>query len=356
MAFSTSNQNEYFMKNVLKLCLLISTILLATSCQVRGQANYSLVRKTIIGGEGGWDYLTVDVEGRRLFVSHGNQVEVLDIKTHKKLGTITGTPGIHGIAIVSKAGRGVTTNGRANTATLFDLKTLDKIAELPTGKNPDALLYDTFSDKVFIFNHSGGSATAIDVTSAKVTGTIELGGEGVEAGVSDGKGTIYVNLEDTHEIVAFDAKALVIKHRWSIAPGEEPTGLAYNPKTNRLFSVCHNELMMVVDSNTGEIIAKVPIGKRVDGAVFDPASKRIFSSNGEGSISVVEEISENEYRLVQTIETVRGARTITIDPKTHHVFLSTAEYGPAPAATSDNPNPRPTIVPGTFMILEYGQK
>lgn len=319
-------------------------------------SNWQLIRKTVVGGEGGWDYLTVDNDGRRLFVSHGNQVEVLDIDSHKKLGIISETYGVHGIAIVPNAGRGITTNGRTNTATVFDLKTLAKIAELPTGKNPDALLYDSYSDRVFVFNHSGGSATAIDITSAVVTGTIELGGGGVEAGVSDGKGTIYVNLEDTHEIVVFDAKTLKVKHRWPLAPGEEPTGLAYDPQTNRLFSVCHNELMVVVDSNTGEVITKLPIGKRVDGAVFDPTSRSIISSNGEGSITVVQEVSANEFKVTQTVKTEPGARTITIDPKTHHVFLSTAEYGPAPAATADNPRPRPSIVPGTFMILEYGQK
>lgn len=336
--------------------LLLALILVIPSLQTVAQGDYSLIRKTVIGGEGGWDYLAVDHEGRRLFVSHGNQVEVLDINTHEKLGTISGTMGVHGIAIVAKTGRGITTNGRTNTATVFDLKTLEKIAELPTGKNPDALLYDPYSERVFVFNHSGASATAIDIANAKVTGTVELGGSGVEAGVSDGKGTIYVNLEDTHEIVVFDAKTLAVKDRWPLAPGEEPTGLAYDPKTHRLFSVCHNELMMVLDSKSGEITTNVPIGKRVDGAVFDAASKNIFSSNGEGSITVVHEISANEFKVTQTIKTEPGARTITIDPKTHHVYLSTAQYGPPPAATKENPNPRPSIIPGTFMILEYGQQ
>ena len=174
--------------------------------------------------------------------------------------------------------------------------------------------------------------------------------------VTDEKGTIYVNLEDASEIVSFDARTLAIKNRWKINPGEEPTGLAFDPKTHRLFTVCHNELMMVLDSDNGKIITQIPIGKRVDGAVFDPSTKSIISSNGEGTITVVQEVTSNEFKVLETVKTEVGARTITYDPKTHHVFLSTAQYGAVPAATPENPNPRPSVVPGTFMILEYGRK
>ena len=319
-------------------------------------AGLQLIKKTVIGGEGGWDYLKVDSESRRLYVSHGNQVEVLNADTHEKLGTITNTQGIHGIVIVPKTGRGLTTNGRTNTATIFDLKTLAPIATVPTGKNPDAVLFDAFSNRVFVFNHSGASSTVIDIADGKVLGTVELGGDGVEAGVSDEKGTIFVNLEDTHEIVSFDARTLAIKSRISLAPGEEPTGIAYDPKTNVLFSACHNSLMIMVDAKSGKVIAQVPIGKRVDGVVFDPASKCAISSNGEGTLTVVQEISATEFKVLETVKSEVGARTIALDSKTHHVYLSTAEYGPAPAPTADNPNPRPSVVPGTFMILEYGRK
>jgi DNA-binding beta-propeller fold protein YncE len=247
----------------------------------------------------------------------------------------------------------VTTNGRSNTATIFDINTLAPVTELATGKNPDALIYDSYMDKVFVFNHSGASATVIDL-AGKVTGTVELGGEGVEAGVSDGKGIVFVNLEDTHEIVSIDAKTLAVKGRWDISPGEEPTGLAIDTKNNRLFTVCHNELMLAIDASSGKIVAQVPIGKRVDGVVFDPATNLIFSSNGEGSITIIKEVSANEYKVIDTIQSAPGARTIALDLVTHHIFVSTAQFGETPAATAENPNPRPGIVPGTFMVMEFG--
>jgi DNA-binding beta-propeller fold protein YncE len=228
--------------------------------------------------------------------------------------------------------------------------------EVPTGKNPDALLYDRFSDRVFIFNHSGGSATVVDISSGTVTGTVELGGEAVEAGASDEKGTIFVNLEDTNEIVSFDAKSLVVKNRWKISPGEEPTGMAIDVRNHLLFSVCHNALMIVVDYQNGKIVAQVPIGQRVDGVVFDPSSMLAFSSNGDGTITVVKETSPTTFNVLQTVETAVGARTITLDSKTHHVFVSSAQYGPLPAATTETPRPRPPVVPGTFMVLELGNK
>lgn len=314
-----------------------------------------LIKKTVVGGEGGWDYLSVDSENRRLYVSHATQVEVLNADTHEKMGTIPNLQGVHGVVAVAKKGRGITTNGRSNSATIFDLKTLAPIVEVPTGKNPDALLYDNFSDRVFIFNHSGGDATAVDIASGKVVGTIPLGGEAVEAGVSDEKGTIFVNLEDVNEIVSFDAKTLAVKNRWKIGRGEEPTGIAMDRETHRLFSVCHNEWMIVLDSDNGKIIAEVPIGKRVDGVVFDSSTKQAFSSNGEGSISIVQEVSANEFKSIGTVKTEVGARTIAFDSKTHHVFVSSAQYGETPAATTENPRPRPKVVPGTFMILELGK-
>jgi len=332
----------------------LALVLVGTSLNAQ-TSGYHLVKKTVIGGEGGWDYLAVDHENGKIFLSHGSQVEVLDLKTHKSLGIIKPTSGVHGIVAVPKINRGITTNGRTNTATIFNLNTLAPIVELPTGKNPDALLYDPYSDRVFVFNHSGASATAIDIANGKILGTVDLGGDGVEAGVSDGKGTIFVNLEDTHEIVSFDAKSLAIKNRWSVAPGEEPTGLAIDTSTRRLFSVCHNELMIIVDANTGKVVSKVPIGKRVDGVVFDAASKFAVTSNGEGTMTVVKEVSPTEFSVVETVATAPGARTLTIDPVTHHIFLSTAQYGETPAATADNPEPRPSIVPGTFMLLEYGK-
>jgi len=291
-----------------------------------------------------------------LYVSHSTQAEVLNVDTHEKIGAITELKGIHGVIAVPSAGRGMTTNGRSNSLTIFDLKTLKPIVELPTGKNPDALMYDPFSHRVFIFNHSDVTTTVIDIVEGKVVGTVDVGGTALEAGVSDEKGTIFVNLEDSHEIVSFDAKTLAIKNKWKIAPGEEPTGLAIDLKNHRLFTVCHNGWMMVLDSEKGNIVAQLPIGKRVDGVVFDPKLKMAISSNGEGTMTVVKEISPTEYKVVETIKTEVGARTIALDAKTHHVFVSTAQYGETPAATTENPNPRPKVVPGTFMVLEYGVK
>ncbi len=343
------------MKTLLQVQLLLILFVFCLPNNSTAQT-FHLVKKTVIGGEGGWDYLSVDHENRRIYVSHSTQVEVLNADTHEKIGLITGLQGVHGVIAVSKTGRGITTNGRSNTATIFDLKTLKPIIELPTGKNPDALLYDKFSKRVFIFNHSDVTATAIDIAEGKVVGTIDLGGTALEAGVSDENGTIFVNLEESNEIVAFDATTLVMKSKWKISPCEEPTGIAIDKKNKRLFSVCHSGVMMVIDSEKGNVIAEVPIGKRVDGVVFDPTLSMAFSSNGEGTITVVKEVSPNEFKVIETIKTEPGARTIALDSKTHHVFVSTAQYGETPQPTTEIPNPRPKVMPGTFMVLEYGKK
>lgn len=347
-----SNPKSKLIKKALIICLLT----LVAEVAIGQGSGIQLIKSTVIGGEGGWDYLSVEPNSRRLFVSHGSKVEILDVDSHQKLGEIGNLNGVHGVIAVPSKGRGITTNGRSNTATIFDLKSLAVIAEVPTGKNPDALLYDSFSDRVFIFDHTGGTSTVIDLQSAKVAGTITLGGSAAEAGVSDEKGNIYVNLEDVNEIVVIDAKSLAVKNRWKIGPGVEPTGIAMDRERHRLFSVCHNEMLIVLDSNDGKIVAQVPIGKRVDGVVYDPKTKQIISSNGEGTLTVVQQNSANEYKVAETVKTEVGARTIAWDPKTHHVFVTTAKYGPTPEPTAENPRPRPSIVPGTFMLLEFGRK
>ncbi len=341
------------MKNT---CSLISGMLLLIAVTASAQSEFHLIKKSVVGGEGGWDYLSVDEQNKKIYVSHSTQVEVLNADSHEKIGAVSNLQGVHGVLSVPKSGRGITTNGRSNSATIFDLNTLKPIVELPTGKNPDALLYDNFSDRVFIFNHSDVTVTVVDIAAGKVTGTVDVGGTALEAGASDEHGTIFVNLEDSHEIVSFDAKTLAVKSKWKIAPGEEPTGLAIDRKNHRLFAVCHNGLMMVIDSEKGNVVAQVPIGKRVDGVVFDQELKMAISSNGEGTLTVVKEVSPNEFKVVETVKTEVGARTIALDPKTHHVFVSTAQYGETPPATAAVPNPRPKVVPGTFMVLEYGMK
>jgi len=318
-------------------------------------APYHLLNTIAIGGEGGWDYLNVDPAGERLYVSHGMQVEVVDLKTRKVIGTIPNTPGVHGIDVVPSANRGYITCGRNNTCVVFNLKTLKPIgAPIPTGLKPDALLYDAFSKRVFLFSNDGGKSTVLDANTGAVVGTAELGGD-AEAPATDGKGHIFVNIENKSQVIEFNAKTLTVIKRHSVAPGEEPTGLAYDPKTNRLFSGCANEKMVVTDSKTGKQIAVLPTAKGTDGATFDSSTNNVIVSNGSGTFTVIHEDTPNKYTVVANVPTARGARTIAIDPKSHHLFTCTADYGPVPAATTENPHPRPSIVPGTFRVLEFGK-
>ncbi|GAB3729658.1 hypothetical protein GCM10027594_11740 [Hymenobacter agri] len=341
------------MKNLLIFALFACS---RGAAQAQQPIPYHLLNTITIGGEGGWDYLTVDPAGERLYVSHGTQVEVVDLKTRKLIGTIPNTPGVHGIEVVPGAGRGYITCGRSNTCVVFDLKTLKPIgAPIPTGPKPDALFYDAFSKRVFLFSNDGGKSTVLDAATGAELGTAELGGD-VEAPATDGRGTLFVNLEDKGEVIAFDAQTLAVKKRSSLAPGEEPTGLGYDPKASRLFSACANEKLVVTDSQTGKQVAVLPIGKGADGAVFDPITGNIITSNGaSGTFTVIHQDSPTKYRVVGNMPTARGARTLTLDPQTHHLFTCTADYGPTPAPTAENPRPRPSIVPGTFRVLEYGR-
>lgn len=344
-----------------KLTLAVAASLALTSGAALAQrppaaVPYRLLHTIAVGGEGGWDYLNVDPAGERLYLSHGTQVEVVDLKTRQVIGTIPNTPGVHGIDVVPGANRGYITCGRNNTCVVFDLTTLKPIGTpIPTGPKPDALLYDAFSKRVFLFSNAGGKSTVLNAATGAVEGTAELAGD-IEAPANDGKGHIFANVEDKSEVIEFDAKTLAVRLRHKLAPGEEPTGLGYDPQTNRLFSACHNEKLVVTDSKTGKQIAVLPIGAGVDGAVFDPSTNNVVTSNGgSGTFTVIHQDSPTKYSVVANMPTARGARTIAIDPKTHHIFTCTADYGPTPPATTDNPRPRPSIVPGTFRVLEFGQ-
>ena len=319
-------------------------------------APYHLLHTITIGGEGGWDYLSVDPAGERLYLSHGTQVDVVDLRTRRVIGTIPNTPGVHGIEAVPGANRGYVTCGRNNTCVVFDLTTLKPIGTaIPTGPKPDALLYDTFSKRVFLFSNAGGKTTVLDAATGQVAGTAELGGD-LEAAAADDKGHIFVNVEDKSEVIEVNAQTMAVTHRYPLAPGEEPTGLAFDPRAGRLFSACHNEKLVVTDSRTGKQLAVLPIGQGVDGAAFDPSTQNVITSNGgAGTFTVIHQDSPTKYTVVATIPTQRGARTIAISPTTHHLFTCTADYGPTPAPTTENPRPRPSIVPGTFRVLEYGQ-
>jgi len=315
---------------------------------------YRVIDTLRLGGDGGWDYLAFDPASRRLFVSRGTHVVVVDADTRAAVGDIPDTPGVHGIAIATDLGRGFVSNGRAGTTTIFDLKTLGKIGEVKTGENPDAILYDPATRRVFTFNGRGADATAIDAARGTVAGTVPLGGR-PENAVTDGKGRVFVNIEDKSEIVALDSKDLQVKSRWPLKPCEEPSGLAFDSAHGRLFAVCSNKLMAVVDATSGRVVTTLPIGSGVDGAAFDAATGLAFSSNGEGTVTVVHEDSPEAFRVVETVKTQRGARTLALDPKTHRIFLSTAEFGPAPAPTAEVPRPRPSIVPGSFVVLVLGR-
>ncbi len=334
------------------LCFLL--LLGATGCPALAQSGYHLLSKIKIGGEGGWDYVTVDSAARRLYVSHSTQVEVLDVDRGAVVGKIPDTKGVHGIALAPELNRGFTSNGREDAVTIFDLKTLGVLGQAKTGRNPDAILYDPASRRVFTFNGGSRDATAIEAATGAVAGTIELGGR-PEFAVADGEGTVYVNLEDKSTIVALDSRKLAVKTRWPLAPCEDPSSMAMDRKNARLFIGCRNRLMAVVDYRSGKVLATLPIGQGVDATVFDPESALVFNSNGDGTITVVQEDSPDKFHVVENVATQRGARTIALDSKTHKLFLPVAEYGSAPAATPEQPRPRPSIVPDTFTILVVGK-
>jgi DNA-binding beta-propeller fold protein YncE len=332
-------------------CIALSVSNLALDAQVKG-SEYRVANKCHIGGDGGWDYLAVDESTGRIFVSHGMVVNVVNEKDGKLLGTIPDTKGVHGIALAPDLNKAFISNGRDSSVTIVDLGTLAFLARVNvTGQNPDAILYDPFTRRVFTFNGRTANATALDAISNKVIGTISLDGK-PEFSVTDGKGKIYVNIEDKSEISCINPATLKVENTWSIAPGEEPSGLALDNENHRLFSVCGNKMMVVVDALSGKVITTLPTGNGTDGAAFDPVLKRAYSSNGEGTMTVVQEVNPNEFRVLENVTTQPGARTITVDKKSHHLFLSTAEFGPAPEKTAENPRPRPSVKPGSFVLLD----
>jgi DNA-binding beta-propeller fold protein YncE len=334
--------------------LLAVNVVSFAAAQAQAPTGYHLVKKHVLGGEGGWDYLALDGKTRLLYVSHGTAVEILNVDTGVKGSAITGLQGVHGIAFAPERNRGYISNGRGNSVSVFDLGTHKILEEVPSsGQNPDAIMYDLFSGRVFTFNGRTANATAIDAATNKVVGTVDIGGK-PEFAVTDGRGTIFVNNEDKSEIVAFDAKSLQVKTKWSIAPGEEPSGLAIDLKNKRLFSVC-DKVMVVSDFEKGKVVATVPVGSGPDAVRYDPETGLVFASNGEGTLTVVKQESADRYAVLETIPTARGARTMELDPATRHVFVVTAEFGPAPVPTKDQPRPRPAIVPGTFMVLEFAK-
>jgi len=331
-----------------------AAMILAASSAVKAQAatpGYHVIHRINTGGEGGWDYVTVDPDGNRLFLSRGTHAMVIDLGRDSVVGDIPNTAGIHGVALAPELNRGFTSNGRDSSVTIFEYKTLAPIAvvKIP-GRNPDAILYDPATKRVFTFNGGTSNATAIDATNGTVVGTVDLGGK-PETAVSDG-GKVYANIEDKSEIAVFDPKTLAVLARWPLAPCEEPSGLAIDRVHQRLFAGCGNKTMAVVDMRTGKVVATPAVGSGVDAAGFDPGTQLAFTSNGEGTITVVHEDTPDKYTVVETVPTQRGARTMAVNPKTHRLYTVTAEFGPAPTPTADRPRPRPPMIPGTFVVLE----
>jgi DNA-binding beta-propeller fold protein YncE len=312
---------------------------------------YRVAQHYKLGGDDRWDYITYDPEGNRLFISRSTHVMVVDAASGKVIGDIPDTPGVHGIEVVPSAGRGFITAGRAGQVVAFDLKTLKKVGEVKAGENPDAIMYDAASGRVLSMNGRSKDITFIDPASLKAVGTVALGGA-PEVAVSGDPGQVFVNLEDTSEIVALDSKNMKATGRWKLTGCEEPTGLAFDPATHRLFSACPGtKTMAVSDSVAHKVITTVPIGGGSDGLLYDPATHYIITSNGEGSLTVIQQKSADKYEVVQTLPTARGARTSALDPKSHNIYLITAQFGPAPAPTADQPRPRPPMFPGTFEVI-----
>ena len=287
---------------------------------------YAILKKIPIAGQGSWDYLTVDPDARRLYVSHGTQVEVLDVDSSAIVGQIPNTLGVHGIAIAPESGRGFVSNGQASTVTIFDLKTLKTIAEVPVGKKPDAIIYDPASSRIFAFNGGSNSASAIDAASGKVAGTVDLGG-GPEFAVADGAGYVYNNLEDESLVLKINSRTLKVEQRWPTAPCSSPSSIAMDRPNRRLFVGCRSRIMAVMNADSGQVITTLPIGDHVDATAFDPETRLVFNSNGEGTITVIHQDDPDKYSIVETVTTLPRAKTMALDPKTHQLFLSTAESG-----------------------------
>lgn len=316
---------------------------------------YHLIKKISVPGNDGWDYLFLDSDGRRLYISRGTHVDVVDVDKGTLVGTIPDTNGVHDVAVDPKSGRGFTSNGRSNSVTIFDLKTLKKIDEVTVGTGPDAILFDPATERVFTFNGRAQSSTVIDAVTGKVVGTIPLPGS-PEAAVADGQGHVYDNLEDKSSVVAIDAKTLKIDNTWPVAPGDGPSGMAIDAKNRRLFSVCSNQKMTVMNADTGKIVATPTIGNGPDASAFDPQTQLVFSPNGrDGTVTVLREIDPDDYDVVATVPTQSGARTMALDEKTHHIFTVTAQPAPPDPNAAPGRGRGRRYVPGTFVVLEYGE-
>jgi DNA-binding beta-propeller fold protein YncE len=342
---------------------LTPALLLALVPSVRGQdaaGRYDKVHKITIGGEGGWDFLEVDAANRKLYIARATRVIVVDLDTEKVVGEIADTPGVHGIAFVPDLNRGFTSNGGNSSVTVFDLKTLKTLGTVKANGRPDIIYFEPVSRRVFTMNHQTNDTTAIDPDAMKVVGSLALDGV-PELAVSDEKGHVFVNMEDKSEIVEFDAKTLKVLKRYPLAPGEEPTGLAFDPKQRKLFSTCANKKLVVVDADTGKVSQTLEIGAGPDGCIFEAETGLIFCpGGGDGTLTIVRELSPGRYEVAKTIKTQVSAKTIAMDPKTHRLYLAAATPAPAPAApapakdAAKKKGGRRGYVPGSFCVVVVG--
>lgn len=329
----------------------IASVLLLSGLAASAAEPYHFIKEIPVGSDGGWDYLTVDSAAKRLYVSHGSKVVVIDTAKDVVSGEITNTPGVHGIAIAPELNRGFVTCGRESKVAIVDLKTLEILSTVETGKNPDGMLYEPGSKEAYIFNGRGESATVIDAKTGKVSATIKLGGKPEFAASDAEAGRVFNNIEDKSEVVAIDTKTHEVVNHWPIAPGEEASGMAYDEKNHRLFLGCGNNKMVMMDSVSGKVVDSVEIGKGVDANAFDPGTGFAFASCGEGVTTIAHEDSPEKLTVVQTLKTEKGARTMALDPATHRIYLASAKFD-APAAGER----RGKMVAGSFKILVYGME
>ena len=334
------------------LCAALLSSVMLTPALAAG-SGYHILKSVTLGGDGGFDYLNMDPATGYLWITRGSHLMVVDADAGKVVKDITGLTGIHGTAFAGN--KAYVSEGGANKISVFDDKSFAKLSEVAAGTGPDGILYDAASGRVFAFNGRSGDATAIDVATGKAVGTVALGGK-PEAASSDGAGTIYVNVENRNELAAFDAKTLTVKAHYPLTGCESPSGQAMDVAHARIFSVCDGGVMTVTDARSGKVITTVKIGNGPDAARFDPASGLVFSSNGgSGTMTIAHEDSPDKYTVLDNVETARGARTMELDPKSHRLFVVSSVMTPAPAATADNPRPRPTVVPGSFRLIVLGR-
>ena len=333
--------------HAVRIALLLLAAIGTPSALAAG-TDYKIVATWKVGGDGGWDYMTADGADHRLYIARATRVMVLDTESGKQVGEIPDTPGVHGVALVHDIGRGFSSNGREDMVSEFDLKTLAVEKKIKVGNRPDAIVYDPFSKRVFTFNAGSKDTTAVDASKGEVAGKVDLGGK-PEFAATDEKGTMWVNIEDTSELVAFDPVKLAVKSKWKLADCEEPTGLSIDRKTRRLFVGCGNKKMAIVDADSGKIVASPPIGDGCDATAFDPELGLAFASAGEGNITAVREEGPDKYSVAQTVSTQKGARTMAVDLKTHKLYTVTANVTTIPSATGGRPERK--IEPGSFVVL-----